>query len=500
MANYRYFWDLQNSQAYTNHTVQQFDANSNTGGGDFRWVSVLDNTNIINIPGVRIKPTSNLKGYWERSIDGPWLVDWFGCNNSASQLILGAGGIGLTNQQINDRFNCVTKDVNGNNATGSNTIVGSDTYDTAAMKVAFNLMELGYTSSVQFLSKDYYISNTCNLPRNYYSTADRASNPFVLLGNGAQIRVHSTKNTTAFTFWTRIINSQTDADTQVTSRFVIDDFNFRGYITGGLSVYQNALKLSATTNSKLTNLSFSNLTTGLTCMYCVNAVISNLEYNQVSNGLGLLTGLSSILGDTPWSGATFTNSQSKNCNVDNFKFFTSVLNVLSVRGIILEYAENANITNYTADIAVSSTSIGTAINVGYLKKFKADTLSLNVGSTSGLSYAFGIVITNTGINNAHLQLNNIANLGPCILISYSASTTGLNNNITVRNITEINAGSIFADTISDGRWLFENCRSVDPTDANRWFSGIAPTVGAWTANGPAGSNVRLMEAYPFYVK
>jgi len=486
MANYRYFWDLQNSQAYTNHTVKQFDANTTTGGGMFKWVDVIDNTAIINIPGIRIKPTSNIKGYWERVIDGPWLVDWFGCNNSASQLTL--TGYGFTTLQINTMFNSINKDVDGNTATGLNTVVGTDTYDTAAMKVAFNLMQLGYTTSIQFLSKDYYITSTCNLPLNYYSAALRPSNPYVITGNGAQITVHSSQNTAVFILWDRPLTGVVQANNQLNAKFIIDGLNFKGY-SALTNFYQTGIRLGATTNSKITNVSFADLIRGVVFSYSYDIELSNIVCNNVP------TGLTSSIGF--WTGATALNSRNKDVLINKFRYSfnnsggtgievtSGVENSLAIKDSFIDITS----TTSTQGIFIDSAEPTRSITI--------DTLTINcTGPTLATSKAISIAT-----NNSNIQINNIVNNSASILISSIVQYAGASN-ITVRNISRVNASSTFEYTESGGgylQWLFENSRGFNPTDLSEWEGASVPANAAWTADGPAGlSTTRLRASYPFY--
>ena len=95
MAFYRHFWDLASSTTFTTHTVGSFDANCSSGTGTFRWVPSVANATLPNIPGIRIKPTSQGTGYWIRVFEGPMNVGWFGCQNTTTTpLTFAALGIG----------------------------------------------------------------------------------------------------------------------------------------------------------------------------------------------------------------------------------------------------------------------------------------------------------------------------------------------------------------------------------------------------------------------
>lgn len=487
MAQYNYFWDLASSQAYNTHTIKQIDANTTTGGGTFKWVSVANNTTIDNIPGIRIKPTANTKGYWERVIDGPWLVDWFGCVNIPSQFTL--TGYGLTAGDIAARFNCVTKNIDGTAATPSNTIVGTDTYDTAAMKLAFNLMELGYTSAVQFLTKDYYLSNTCNLPLS--NGAGTLINSFAVIGNNAKIRLHNTLATTVF--WDRNIVDSTAATSQinVNSKFLITDLNF---FNDSVLSSITFIRAKAIINSKLTNLSFKK--GSIEAYYCLDTEFSNLRFDDATQTAFLMT---SGLGG--WTGGSHANSQSSNCKLDNIKIKTTQ-NTFTT-GISLLATNNIVINNFFIDAINTPLSGGIqgiyfdAANQLSSNTFKVTSAVLNVNYAALPNNAIGIDLKPYGTN---VQLDNLSNAVQCVLVK-SDATYGSTNNITIRNINTINPSTIFHNITTNNYWVFENCKIVDPLSNTKWVGGVSPVTGAWVANGAVvGGTTRLREAYPFAAK
>lgn len=485
MAQYNYFWDLENSQAYTTHTVNQLDANTTTGSGTFKWIPVVNNSSIENIPGIRIKPIANIKGYWERVIDGPWLVDWFGCVNTASQLTL--GGYGFTTGDLSAKFNSVTKNVNGTLITPSNVVTLTDTYDTAAMKVAFNLMELGYTSTVQFLNnKNYYISNTCYLPLAYTQNSS-----FTLVGNNSRIIVHSSKNTTAFTFWETPITTQVQAtNSNLNSKCNIENFIFTGFKTAPTTYYHKGIDLKATTGSKLENLSFTYFIESLTLRFCIESQITNVQCFESVNGITVTTG--------NWIGATTNNSQSSACTLNKCLYsFQDAAYAAELKGFIFEAVDGALVSSSEIDIfnfnfSHKGITLDTLTESNILN-FKVDSLYVSLNYFTTQSIGINLIPLNTNI-----QLNNISDYSRCTLIKCDG-TYGGTNNITVRNINTIHPNSQFENSGTNNQWLFENCRIVEPLNLIRWYLSSQPVTGTWTADGPgAGSTIRLRESYPFY--
>lgn len=83
MAFVKTFWDLKTNITYTTHTIGSFDNNTTTGGGDFEWIPNVNNSTIVDIAGMQIKPASSPTGYWKRVWNGPlnvgvvWMSKWY---------------------------------------------------------------------------------------------------------------------------------------------------------------------------------------------------------------------------------------------------------------------------------------------------------------------------------------------------------------------------------------------------------------------------------------
>lgn len=485
MAQYNYFWDLQNSQAYTTHTVKQLDANATTGGGTFKWVSIANNATIDNIPGIRIKPIANTKGYWERVMDGPWLVDWLGCSNASGQLTLGA--YGFTAGDLTAKFNCVTRNAINVLTSASNTVTLTDTYDTAAIKIAFNLMELGYTSAIQFSNKSYYFTDTCKLP-----LSSALGNSFTILGNGAKLRVNSTFYINVL--FDRNITDNTVAAAQINSKFLITDLNF---IDDSAFTTTTFLRVKAVTNSRFSNITFKR--GNLEIYYALNSEFSNFSFEDTATADACL--MTSGLGG--WTGGTHANSQSSNCTINNVKIKTTVNSF--TRGIVLLATNNIDINNFSIDAVNTPFGGGLwgiyfdAINQLNSNTLKVTSAILNVNYAAIPNNAIGIDLKPYGTN---VQLDNLSNTTQCVLVKSDGSYGGTNN-VTVRNISTINASTIFHNVTTNNYWVFENCKVVDPLSSTKWVGGVAgiPTTGAWVANGAVvGGTTRLREAYPFAAK
>ena len=482
MAFYNYFWDLESSQSYTTHFVGQFDQNTNTGGGIFRWVN-SNNASITNIPGYRIKPTSTTVGYWQRVIDGPWSVDWFGVNGTSTQSTLGS--YGFTTAQLNTRYNGFG---------GSNTVTTADTYDTAAIKTAFNLMEGGYFFSLQFGQKEYYLTSTCYLPRRASSTTVREYDMYKIEGNGAQMNVHSTVRNTSFDMWSRVINNQIDAKIQVNTLFQISNLLFKGYqINAATPSVQNGIHLKCSYNSELNNLQFTHLNIGLHLRFCLGATVSRTMSIAVANEvIWVDAGDNTVSGG--WSGTTYSAATSQSNSVEIYKprhfcqFNTATsIKVSGCSGVVIDQPV---IEGAQQSRGIWFDSLGvTAVKDFTVRRAHIETTFVNEA------------IYLQGGNNSQTIIEGIFSQYNAVMVHSNCDYGGYNNTI-VRDIAYITPASTFKSTGAGtgNQWLFEYARSVNPLDPARW-TGTMPSSATWTASGTtAGSSDRLREMYPFYVR
>lgn len=484
MARYKYFWDLQSSQAYTTHTVDQFDANTpNAGGGTFTWIP-RSNVGIYEIPGYRIKPSSTTAGYWQRETDGDaFNISWFGTVNTSAQLTL--GGYGLTLAQVNARYN--------SRPNASNTVTLADTYDTAAMKLAFDLMADNQFYKLCFENKEYFITSTCYLPRK--NTTSRYP-MWTLDGQGCVFKPHSTVDTTAFTMWDRAIVNQADArDTQSGSKFIMKDMQFRG----GSTKAQKAMQISATYNSVFESIGFFGLAYGMHLRFCLGAYINMCQATQVQNYSVWLdcgttaTALPNFPGG--WSGTTVNDatSQSNSVCVNKFRNWADVSTNIAIysrgnSGLVINEPILEGDAGSPADYGVYFDNAG----VTAVKDFTIRRAHIEMPFNTA-----GIYIRN-GAGNGQYVVDGIYSQKDTSIV-YVENNSGATN-IIVRDVAFISAPSTFGNTgtaANTTNWLFEYCRTFDPSDPTVWV-GTQPVARTWSAIPGGGHGER--EVYPFNVR
>lgn len=268
MAFFNTFYDLKTSTAYNTHTVGTFDANTSSGGGTFRWVKA-NNTSISDIPGFRIKPSGTNTGYWERIFDGPASVGWFGTINTSSQGTLAS--YGFTQAQLDARYGL------------ANLVLTTDTYDTAAIKYAFYLMqEVRGFQTLTFESKDYYITSTCYFPGLFTPNSTRNIN-YSIEGNGAWIYDHNSVTTAMDYFGSRLPANSTEAAAWQRRRFVIKNFLFNGQGSIATGSGKAAILLGETYNSEVCYNHFEYFDTAIKARFAMN---TDIYHNNIVNHTG----------------------------------------------------------------------------------------------------------------------------------------------------------------------------------------------------------------------
>jgi hypothetical protein len=479
MRSLRYLSDLKASTSYTSQFVNQYDANCTAGGGFFKWIQT-NNTGVQEIYGYRIIPTTTTLGYWERVSDNPWSIEWFGVINNPGQGTLGS--YGFTTAQLNARYNIG----------GSNTVTTSDTYDTAAIKFLFNLMELGYTFSVTFERKEYYLSSTCFLPRRFSSTTVREYEFFKIEGNGAQMRVHSSAQLVVFDMWSRVINNQSDSLIQVNTTFVLSNILFRGHSPGpGIPSIQKGLHLKATYNSELNNLQFVDLSIGLHLRFCLSATVSRCMATAIANEAIIVDAADpSVSGG--WSGTTYGAATSQSNSVEIFKFrhfckfnTATTIKVVGCSGVVI----NQPI------IEGDQQSRGIWFDSKGVTAVKDLTIFRSHIETTFVNEA---IFLQPG-NNSQVVVDGVFSQYNGVMVHCDSNTYSSYNTVIVRNINFITAASTFKSPGTNTQWVFEYARSFDPLDPSNW-TGTMPTVGTWSATPNPDSTVRLFEVYPLHVR
>ena len=301
MAFYKYFWDLASSTTYTTHTVGSFDANCTSGAGTFRWIPFVSNTSVTNIPGIRIKPTAQNTGYWERTYEGPVNVGWFGCQNT-TDAPLTFGSLGVSQATLDARY-------------GAGFATTNDYYDTTAVRYALSMMSTtpGH-QSLMFESKTYWISKSCELPVRYAS----GGNPrtmFIIDGNGANIRKAGTDQ---FDFFKRVPANNTDAvNTYIDNAFTFKNFKADG--SGG--VWQGSgysfLYLGATYGSIIENIFLQNFDLGIRLEFCMNSNTTNIFTNNIKT-------YSVLVQPGAWTGGNWATAASNGSEISHVRVFDTL--------------------------------------------------------------------------------------------------------------------------------------------------------------------------------
>lgn len=302
MARYKYFTDLVNSKAYTTHTVDRFDSNATSGGGVFKWID-QSNVGITEITGFRVKPNSTTAGYWERQIDNAEpSIGWFGTINTSGQLTL--AGYGFTQAQINSKWVGIP----------ANTILTTDTYDTAAIKYAFWVMyNFNGFQNMSFESKNYFLTSSCELPFSHVLNGGGGDiSNYVLKGNGCWIGDHSTA-VTAFDYFTSRTPTPAVAEQWQTKRYDISGFKFNGsgsYSGSGKA----AILLGESYSSYIHDNHFEFLDIGIKNRFSMNTTIKRNSFTTCYT-----SGIYITYGDDYGGANTLTCSN--HCLVEKNRYF-----------------------------------------------------------------------------------------------------------------------------------------------------------------------------------
>jgi hypothetical protein len=451
MAFVKTFWDLKNNTTYTTHTVGSFDNNTTTGGGDFQWIPNVNNSTIVDIPGMQIKPASSPTGYWRRVWNGPINVSWFGCQNgtSAPYTFL---QLGVSQAVLNARYGAGFATVN-------------DNYDTTAIRYAFSLMGTnGFTNGVIFEPKIYHLTRGCELPSGYTTFTPTAIGTFVIDGNGATIVKASVNQ---FDYFYRVPVDQTEAATMVNYGFTIKNFNVNG--SGG--VWQNSgysfLYLGATTNSIIENLNVQQFDMALRLEYCVNAIVRTVNTSQI-------TTYSIYAKSGGWAGAGLNNSNSNIAEITH----VYVNDTLNQNAAIALVASDAGKISQT--VVFGSGSPGYGIYIDSLTSTAVTTVRIQDTTLSAATSNAGIFLK---VNNlGRYIIDGIKNTVAQTVVgveAYSGSP-----NVYVGNIGNWPAGT---ELFNDGAttWEFDNvyfgagintpAEIVDPAN-NLWVTTGGATI------------------------
>lgn len=483
MSRYKYFWDLANSKAYTSHTVDQFDANSSTGGGVFKWV-YADNTAITEIAGFRIKPTSTTTGYWERETNGQEAnVAWFGTINENSQGE--AVNYGISSATLVARY--------GNDAVISAGILNSDTYDAIAIKYAFYCMEnfFGF-QSLKFESKNYYIKNTLYFPEAFNNDISF----YKIDGNGATILpLVSTINN--FTFLSSKTPGSVSLATVLTQRtFVITNLKLIGNPASYLGSNDSGILLGESKNSIIDNVYIESFDYGITLRNSSNAIIKHNKIVSTSKACIKTTYGSS------YSGTIANSSSNYNCiSHNNLNSLTG-----STAAIIIESGEGTVIVNNL----ITGDTAGVGTNAIYFDNLSAsninwcnisDNIIKNVTDSGG---AYLYIKSKTGI----YDIKNLSCSNAGLFVEVETQTG--NPEVKIRDTGEIVNNTKFKSD-STARWIFQDNRlptslnitseselrtNVDGGNKTLWYSGCRSTTSVLIGTGATSFTIPInMDGY-----
>jgi len=455
MAFVKTFWDLKTNITYTTHTIGSFDNNTTTGGGDFEWIPNVNNSTIVDIAGMQIKPASSPTGYWKRVWNGPLNVGWFGCQNGTSTPYTFLQ-LGVSQSVLNTRY-------------GSGFASVNDNYDTTAIRYAFSIMGSdGYTNSILFEPKIYHLTRACELPLEYITYSPTNIGTFVIDGNGCTITKASVNQ---FDYFYRVPVDQTQAAIMVNYGFTIKNFNANG--SGG--VWQNSgysfLYLGATTNSIIENINVQQFDIALRLEYCVNTIVQTINTSQI-------TTYSLYAKSGGWAGAGLTNSNSNIAEISH----VYVNDTLNQNAAIALIASDAGKISQT--VIFGSGNPGYGIYIDSLTSTAVSTVRIQDTTLSAVSSSAGIYLK---VNNlGRYIVDGIKNTVVQTVMgveAYSGSP-----NVYMGNIGNWPVGSDMSN-IGAADWEFDNvyfgpgidspADIVNPAN-NLWVTAGLPTIPSVT--------------------
>lgn len=466
MAFYKYFWDLSSSTTYTTHTIGSFDANCTTGSGTFRWVPFVNNTSITNIPGIRIKPTAQSTGYWERVFDGAVNVGWFGCQNTTSTPSTFAS-LGVSQATLDARY-------------GAGFATTADYYDNTAIRYALYMMgsSAGY-QSLNFEAKTYWLSRSCELPVTY-ATGGNPRNMFIIDGNGANIRKVGVDQ---FDYFRRVPSTNTDAvNIYINTGFTFKNFKADG--SGGTwqSSGYSFLFLGATYGSIIENIFLQNFDNGIRLEFCMGANVTNIFTNNIkSYSLWIKPG--------SWTGAALTNASSNVCEVSHIRVFDSIN---QIAGIAILDSDTSVIRQCIVEgtgtpqygILLDSLNSTVAPN-GVIEDCHIETVC-----TKGAVYVKPRSSTSINVNNIYVQYaQNI------VAMEAAAFPSSAYPKVVINNIPYWPTGSTFLNIGTGNKWDLSNVQINSYLTSNTQIVSPSSTSVVSSASG-SGSLMTYTTAAP----
>ena len=415
MAFYKYFWDLANSTDYETHTVGAFDNNCVTGGGVFKWMQA-DASAITNIPGIRIKSTATNNGYWLRVYEGPVQVSWFGCQNTETAPYT-FQQMGVSQATLNQRYGVGFATVN-------------DYYDNTAIRYALKYMETTNNHGLVFESKNYWISKSCNLPKDSPNSIPErwvidGSNAFLIKVGNADINFFERTD----------ITDVTTATLYGISSYTIKNFKANGLGSSWLTGNSSFIYLPASNGSHIDNIFIEYFPNGIRLEQGRNAKISNINGKNISKRLIKVASGS-------WTGAIPTNSGSDATEVTHIRSYDSTSSTFSV--IEVNGSAGCVVKNCYVEGTPQNTVIYDSQGVASCNSIKIQ--DMYVPATNQES-----MIKIKGVNGIYM-IDNISFSQPQVFVETDLYSG--NPNIRLSNVINWPTGTTLADT-GNNTWDFD---------------------------------------------
>jgi hypothetical protein len=289
------WWSLKYCTSYSNQNVRAFDSLIGTNGaGYFVWYKIANNAGIADIPGIQIKPRGTTKGYWKRSYDGPIHLDWMGGSNSSTQLTWTQ--LGYRQSKLDSMYQ------------GFSPFYIDSTFrpDETALILAYSAMETSGYNFMEMSPRNYYIWKDISSSRTLGGSGLADKYQFGIAGKCAVVHL----KTNEACFLDRVPGSQSIANDQwIGAAFIISDLIIDG---GGFNT--TGIRLGATSNSMISNVTFKNCYIGLDARFCLQMQTFQTEGNNCAY-------IDMLFSYGNWPDASRSNSQSNRVRVNGHRTF-----------------------------------------------------------------------------------------------------------------------------------------------------------------------------------
>ena len=293
MRTYNYFWDLKGATAYSDCMIRSYASHTTFGGGMFKWVPIVGV--VTDLPGIRIQPSANTNGYFERVMGNEIYADWFGPVHANTTF----AGASLSTPQASALYPTPVVTTPSDPAIPY-TIADTDNIDWAALQAGITYA-CNTKRPLLLGGADYYVNKSL-----YVNKFVGGSNVFTLDGGGAEIW---TVNNNTFNILTRQSpNDQAQADSSMSNtRFDIK--NLRMGSNGFGQTNQTGISLGPSYGAQYTNLLIAAHVQGIHLKFALNTTVNNVEFNLCRRGL--------VVDKGDWPGVTLSNAQSNVTTVNN---------------------------------------------------------------------------------------------------------------------------------------------------------------------------------------